>query len=94
MTSVRSRATFVWARLGMAAHVTAARLWMPRDLQSTDARASVALALGETVKSFGGRVPPLDPLEHMAVSDAHLERQIARIETAETAIAALQARAA
>ena len=51
----------VSVRYSDVAYLTALRLWMPRDLQLADARASVALALREALASFGDEVRRCPP---------------------------------
>ena len=68
-------------------HLSALRLWMPRDLQGPNARASVALALSGAVDEFAGELPRLDPIEHMGLQDGALLGLIERIENAEISLA-------
>ncbi|KAL1527300.1 hypothetical protein AB1Y20_015972 [Prymnesium parvum] len=56
--------------LRAVSHLTAVRLWVPRQLDGADGRASVALSLDAALQLFEGTLPPLDPLEHMEMHDA------------------------
>ena len=47
------------------------------------ARAGVALALQESISSFGGTLPLLDPIEHMKIEDIKVLDLIDRIEATE-----------
>lgn len=58
--------------LASVRQLSSVRLWMPRDLQRDDARASVALALAAAIESFDGELPPLDPIEDMRLTDRKL----------------------
>ena len=74
--------------LSAVRHFAAVRLWMPRDLQEPDARASIALALDASLQGFDGSVPLLDPIEHMDVADPVMLRLVDDIEEAELTLRA------
>lgn len=70
--AVESEPFVVSVPLSHVSHATAVRLWTPRDMAPLEARASVGLSLDETIALFEGRLPPLDPIEHMGTHDAVL----------------------
>lgn len=77
--------------LSAVQHLAATRLWMPRDLQEADARASVALALDASLVAFDGSLPLLDPIEHMRVAEEHDPELLGLIDALEAAEQALRA---
>ena len=85
--TVAAAMSVVGVPLSSLRQLSAVRLWMPRDLGPSDARASVALALRACVASFESRVPLLDPIEDMELEDSAVLRGIDAVELAEAAVA-------
>lgn len=56
--------------------ISTIRLKVPEELNSREARESLALTLSETKKRFKGIIPELDPIGDMKISDPQVKREL------------------
>jgi len=65
--------------------LSAVRIYVPKDLRTTEGRQSVAKSIQEVHKRFenDGGIPLLDPIEDMEITDDKFKRVIRKIETLE-----------
>ena len=55
--------------LSIVTNVSAVRLYIPRDLTTSDNRKSVLKSVQEVEKRFPDGLPQLDPIEDMGIKD-------------------------
>ena len=55
--------------LSLVTHISAVRLYIPRDLTSSDNRKSVLKSVQEVERRFPKGLPQLDPIEDMGIKD-------------------------
>uniref|UniRef100_A0A914W8B0 Superkiller viralicidic activity 2-like 2 n=1 Tax=Plectus sambesii TaxID=2011161 RepID=A0A914W8B0_9BILA len=65
------------------AQVSAARIKLPQDLKSFEARQSVARIIQALQRRFPDGMPPLDPIKDMQIKDKALEETVKRLQSLE-----------
>lgn len=58
--------------------VSSVRIFLPPDIRSKEARASVWKTVSEVKRRFGGPLPLLDPIEDLGVSDSKFSDLVAK----------------
>jgi ATP-dependent RNA helicase DOB1 len=63
--------------------LSSVRIYLPKNLRSSENRASVGKSIEEVIKKFPHGVPLLDPLTDMHIKDEDFKKIVKKIETLE-----------
>ncbi|KPM10503.1 superkiller viralicidic activity 2 helicase-like protein [Sarcoptes scabiei] len=82
-SSEKGEMKIVSLRLSNITRISAARIYVPKNLSTHDGRQSVMKSIQEIKKRFNGSIPLLDPLEDMKIKDKAFLNIVKRLEANE-----------